>query len=138
MRKRQSLLTSTIAAMLVMVPGMGLLAQGKPVTPAKVVTGVSVSVDIGSYRAPCPAQLTFTGKITVLAVSKQPITYQWIRSDGVKSPKRSLVMTSTTAIVTDKWKVGRPGEQMRVWKKLQVLTPNSVLSSPAESAVLCG
>lgn len=105
--------------------------------PAPVVTAVTVGVDVGDYRGPCPARLTFTATIRAASVPKTPIVYQWIRSDGTKGPRRTTRMTDTTATVTDKWSVGRSGEQMRVWKKLQVLAPSRITSNQAAAAVLC-
>ncbi len=102
-----------------------------------VVTSVSAGVDLPSYQGPCPGKLTFAGTIITAVVPKTPVTYQWVRSDGVKGPKRTLTMTTTAAVVTDVWKVGTSGEMMRVWQELRILTPTVVKSNQASAAVLC-
>lgn len=132
-----------IIAMVLAFPATELRAQARPPAPAPaparvVITGVKANVDLSGYRGPCPAKLIFTATIIAATIPRGPVTYQWIRSDGVKGPKRSVKMTGATVLVTDTWQLGRPGEQMRVWKKLQVLTPNAVTSNQAESAILCG
>lgn len=124
-------------AFLVVVALRPLGAQGAAPAPIHTVTAVTAKVSIGSYSGPCPAKLVFTGTITTTAIPKVPITYQWIRSDNTKGPKRTLKMTATTATVTDPWQLGRSGEMMRVWQKLQILAPTGITSNQADAVVLC-
>src|ERR1019366_2064044 len=77
-----------------------LEAQAALPAPSRPVTSVTVTVNTYSYGGPCPAKLTFTGTITTDVVPTVPITYQWIRSDKTKGPRRTIRMTSTTATVT--------------------------------------
>jgi hypothetical protein len=114
-----------------------LRAQGTPLAPSHAVTAVTARVNIGNYNGPCPAKLVFTGTITTAMVPKVPITYQWIRSDKTKGPKRTIRMTGTTATVTDNWQLGRYGEMIRAWKKLQILAPTGITSNQADAVVLC-
>jgi len=111
--------------------------QGTPTAPIRTVTAVTAKVNIVSYQGRCPAKLVFTGTITTETVPKVPITYQWVRSDGSKGQRRTVKMTSTTEIVTDTWQLGRAGEQMRVWKKLQILAPTGITSNQVDATVLC-
>ena len=111
-------------------------AQGAAAPPA-VVTSVVVKISTINYQGSCPAKLTFTGTINTTGVPRGPITYQWIRSDNAKSPKRTVTMTGTTVTVTEKWQVGRSGEHMRLWARLQVLAPTAITSNQADGEVLC-
>jgi hypothetical protein len=104
---------------------------------APTITAVTTNVNIGTYNGRCPAKLMFKATITAAAVLKGPVTYQWIHSDNTKSPKRTVRMTGTTVVVSENWQGGRSGEQMRLWRKLQVLTPNAITSDQADVAVLC-
>ena len=112
-------------------------AQGAASGPIHTVSAVTASASIGTYTGPCPAKLVFTGTITTTAVPKVPITYQWLRSDKTKGPKRTIRMTSRSAKVTDTWQLGRAGEMIRVWKKLQILAPTGITSNQADAAILC-
>jgi hypothetical protein len=113
-----------------------LPAQGPP-APVRIITAVTTKVSIGVYGGACPAKLVFTGTITASAIPKGPVTYQWVRSDKSRSPKRTITMTSTTGTVTEKWQGGRSGEHQRLWEKLQVLTPTAITSTQADVELLC-
>ncbi len=131
-RQRIRLASGALAFLAVAVPPASAQAPAAP-----TVTAVTVNVNIGNYTARCPAKLVFKGTITVAALPKAPVTYQWIRSDNTKSAKRTIKMTATTAVVTENWQGGRSGEQMRLWQKLQILTPKAVTSDQADAIVLC-
>ena len=113
--------------------------QNKPASAAKIITAVSVAVDVPSYQGgPCPAKLSFTGTIVADKTPTVPITYQWVRSDtSAKSPVRTITMTGKGALVTDTWSVGSSGEMMRVWNELRILSPNTITSEKVNAAVLC-
>lgn len=102
-----------------------------------LVTAARVSVDLAAYQGPCPAKLRFTGTITASAPLKVPVSYQWVRSDGVKGRKRSIRMTGTTATVSDQWKLGASGQMMRPWSELHILSPNRLVSNQIGAQVLC-
>jgi hypothetical protein len=125
------------SALLLAGMAWSLPAQGAPSGPIHTVTAVTANVSVGNYTGPCPAKLVFTGTITTAAIPKVAITYQWIRSDNTKGPKRTLKMTSTTATVTDTWQLGRAGEMIRAWKKLQILAPTGITSNQADAVILC-
>ncbi len=113
-----------------------LTAQGPPV-PARIITAVTTKVSVGVSGGTCPAKLIFTGTITASAVPKGPVTYQWVRSDNTRSPKRTITTTNTTATVTEKWQGGRSGEHQRMWEKLEILAPTAITSTQADAEVLC-
>ena len=116
-----------------------LAAQGLPgpPAPARIITAVTVQVNMGTYGGACPAKIIFTGTITASAIPKGPVTYQWVRSDKTRSPKRTIIMTSTTATVTEKWQGGRFGEHQRMWEKLEILAPTAITSTQGDAEVLC-
>jgi len=109
-----------------------------PVKPPAMTAKVSVTVDVPAYQGPCPARLVFTGTITLPGVpTKQPLTYQWVRADRTRGPKRTVTMTGTTVTVTDKMQVGIAGQMIRVGEQLEVLAPATGKSAQVLSAVLC-
>ena len=102
-----------------------------------LVTAARVVVDQAGYQGPCPAKLLLTATITAAAPLASPISYQWVRSDGTKGPKRSLRMAGTSGTVTDHWKLGVSGQMMRAWSELHILSPNRLVSNQATTSVLC-
>jgi hypothetical protein len=116
---------------IVLLTGIFLAAtpQRQKVQDAKV-TKVVVIAKTKTYSGPAPTTLEFVGTIFV---NKQPATveYQWERSDGAVGPRRKLTIRAAGEGVTDTWRLGAPGEHMRVWEKLHVLAPNEKLSGPA-------
>ena len=126
-----------VLAMLAVAP---LGAQGpKPATSQSTTAKpvITVRSDIGTYQGPCPARVTFTGIITIPAGSKKSVTYQWVRSDKSRSPKRTAALQGSSLTVTDKWQGGAPGEMMRFWQELQVLAPIAGKSRQVEVGILC-
>jgi hypothetical protein len=116
---------------IVLIAGIFLAAspQRKIVQDAKV-TKVVVVANPKAYSGPAPTTLEFVGTIFV---NKQPATveYQWERSDGAVGPRKKLTIRAAGEGVTDTWKLGAPGEHMRVWEKLHVFVPNEKTSAPA-------
>ena len=98
----------------------------------KVVTVVNPKV----WRGPAPAHLTFTGTIFV---NNPPVDveFTWVRSDGAKSAPQRVTISSAGQGFTDTWDVGAPKQKMRVWERLQVLSPNHASSNPAIATVNC-
>jgi hypothetical protein len=112
-------------------------AQATAATPVHAVTAVTARVSMINYSGPCPAKLVFTGTISTSGLLAKPVTYQWLRSDNTKGPERTVKVTGATMTVTEPWQLGRAGEQMRVWKKLEILAPTKLTSSQADAAILC-
>ncbi len=94
------------------------------------VTKVVVIAKPKTYAGPAPTTIEFVGTIFV---NKQPTTveYQWERSDGAVGPRKKLTIRAAGEGVTDTWKLGAPGDHIRVWEKLHVFVPNEKLSGPA-------
>lgn len=117
-------------------------AQRGPVVPqpargATLVTGVTAAVNFAGYQGPCPAPLVFTATITAAGPLARPISYQWVRSNGTKLPKRTVKMTGTSVTVTDRWRLGASGQMVRGGEQLHILSPNALVSNQATTSVLC-
>lgn len=123
-----------LAALLVSLPAQMVWAQGAP------ITAVTAAAHPQSYTGPCPAKITFTGKIYV---DRYPMTlnYQWQRSDGAKGPLRGMrVPNPSTRVLTviEHWQLGAPGQQMQVWEQLRVRSGNTdITSAPATATINC-
>ena len=126
-----------VLPLLAMAPlgGQAPKPAAPPVSAAKPV--ITARSDLSNYQGPCPARLTFTGMITMPAGSKKQVTYQWIRSDKSRTPKRTATLQGTSVTVTDKWQGGAPGEMMRLWQELHVLEPVAGKSKQVEVGILC-
>jgi len=98
----------------------------------KVVTVVNPK----TWNGRAPAHLVFTGTIFV---NNPPVDveYTWVRSDGAKSGLQRVTITSAGQGFTDRWDVGAPKEKLRVWERLEVLSPNHASSNPAIATVNC-
>jgi len=114
-----------------------LAAQATAATPRHAVTAVTARVSMINYSGPCPAKLVFTGTIATSGLLAKSVTYQWLRSDNTKGPKRTITVTGATMTVAAPWQIGRSGEQMRVWQKLEILAPTKITSTQADAAILC-
>ncbi len=123
-----------LAALLVSPPAQMVWAQGAP------ITAVTAAAYPQSYTGPCPAKITFTGKIYV---DRYPMTfnYQWQRSDGAKGPLRMMrVPNASTRVLTviEHWQLGAPGQQKQVWEQLRVRSGNTdITSAPATATINC-
>jgi hypothetical protein len=98
----------------------------------KVVTVASPKV----WNGRAPAHLRFTGTIFV---NNPPVEveFTWIRSDGAKSPVQRVTIASAGQGFTDTWDVGAPKEHLKVWERLEVVSPNRASSNPAFVVVNC-
>ena len=108
------------------------VAKGKKGNVRKVVTVANPKV----WNGKAPAHLKFTGTIFV---NNPPVEveYTWIRSDGAKSPVEKVTIASAGQGFTDTWDVGGAGEHLRVWERLEVISPNKASSNPAFVTVNC-
>lgn len=87
------------------------------------IRSVVVRADPVNYRGPCPATVTFTGKIRLSGPGE--VRYVWRRSDGVTTPMQTLNFPAPGELeVTDTWQLGGPGfsDQVR-WESIRVLAP---------------
>jgi hypothetical protein len=102
----------------------------------RTVTKVGIAAKQKVYNGACPAEIKFTATIFV---SRHPVTvtYQWERSDGVKSASGKVALTSSSHSVDTTWKLGTPGESTTIWEKLHVLAPTGISSDAAEVTLNC-
>jgi hypothetical protein len=99
------------------------------------VTNVSVSVDINRYSGTCPVRFTFTAQITTNGPGT--VEYRWLRSDQVQSAAQSLGFSSAgTQQVQSTWDISS-GVHSYLWKQVEILSPNSMLSNLAEFSATC-
>jgi hypothetical protein len=104
------------------------------------IGSVKVGVNYSHYRGPCPAHLRFTGNIYV---DRYPMTYnyQWERSDGARTEKHVVRVTSPAQrhlTIFEEWALGQTGHSSVVWERLRVRTGNTdVTSEPANVTVQC-
>jgi hypothetical protein len=100
------------------------------------VTKVVAVVNPKSFSGDCPAELKFTGTIFV---SRHPVsvTYEWERSDGARSGRKTIEIRSAGQGVSETWKLGARGETKTVWEKLHVLAPTGISSNEATVQVRC-
>lgn len=111
-------------------------ATSTPSLPPFAVTNVTAVVAPTSSSS-CPQTFTFDGTVTTNDAGM--VTYQWVRSDGAVGPVQVLTFLSagTQNVATDTWTLGAPGFIFSGWEKVQVLTPNSIASSPANFMLNC-
>ena len=133
----------TMRCVLVALVAMALVAgeldaQGmRQVKPRKGnVRKVVTVVNPKTWNGRAPAHLRFTGTIFV---NNPPVEveFTWVRSDGAKSGVQRVTIASAGQGFTDTWDVGAPKEKMRVWERLEVLSPNHASSNPAVAVVSC-
>ena len=103
----------------------------KVVLPSRVPETVIVTKWAG-----CPADFGFLGRITTDGPAE--VKYTWVSSDGRTWPVQSLKFPSSRGKnVSANWKVGKPGETVKVWMQLKVLSPNEVVSNRSSLVVQC-
>jgi hypothetical protein len=127
-----------VAVVALALAGGEVLAQGaRQLKPARGhVTRVVTVVNPQSWNGRAPAHLMFTGTIYV-ANPPVDVEYTWIRSDGARGGVQRATIRSAGQGFRDTWDVGAPKEKMRVWERLQVISPNNASSNPAIATVNC-
>jgi len=127
-----------VALMAIILVGGTMVAQGTHPETAhkggveKVVTVVNPS----EYHGKAPAHLVFTGTIFVHNPPVK-VEYTWIRSDGAQGPVRKATINSSGQGFKDTWDVGASKQKMKVWERLEVLSPNKASCNPAVATVNC-
>jgi len=114
-----------------------LVATAQPLAAQEhTVTRVVAVVNPKNPKGECPLELKFTGTIFV---SRHPVsvTYEWERSDGARSGRKTIEIRSAGQGVTETWKLGAKGETKTVSEKLHVLAPTGMTSNEASTTVRC-
>jgi len=132
----------TLRCILLAIVAMGLMvgeldAQGpRQIRRKGNVRKVVTVVNPKTWNGRAPAHLVFTGTIFV---NNPPVDveYTWVRSDGAKSGVQRVTIASAGQGFTDTWDLGAPKERLRVWERLEVLSPNHASSNPAIATVNC-
>jgi len=126
-----------IAVVAMALVGGELDAQGpRRMKPKGNVRKVVTVVNPKTWNGRAPAHLVFTGTIFV---NNPPVDveFTWVRSDGAKSGVQRVTIASAGQGFTDTWDVGAPREKMKVWERLEVVSPNHASSNPAVAVVNC-
>ncbi|MEO3784679.1 PASTA domain-containing protein [Actinocorallia sp. B10E7] len=111
------------------------IAKAPPLT---LSAAAYVSPPTAYARCDTGYAFTFSGSISV---SRGPVTvtYRWIRSDGASGPVGTLRFTGTgpqtLPVGRSLWRMG--GRDYAGWQKVQILTPNAVLSEAANFRYDC-
>ncbi len=97
----------------------------------------TLSADPVTYTGPCPAVITFKGKITVTKACK--LQYKFIRSDGALAPVQTLEFTGPgSKDVSTTWTLGGPGlPSYSGWEAIKVIYPQNVESNKANFTIRC-
>jgi hypothetical protein len=101
--------------------------------PSFAVVGTTTSVN-PTFSNTCPQTFTFNGTITTNGAGS--VTYRWERSDGTLGPIQSLpfAFAGTQNVAPDSWSVN---STMAGWARLQIISPNSLLSPQANFTLNC-
>jgi hypothetical protein len=142
MNKRVIGFIKIFSILVILTLGLVLNGMADTKTPAKSkklfrVTKVLVSVNPTSFDGICPKRFNFTAKIT--ASGPGIVRYRWLRSDGATAPVKNLVFKrAQTRTVTSIWQLGGPGKTYRgYWKKVEIVSPNPVVSNRALFDLTC-
>jgi hypothetical protein len=109
------------------------------------VTAVRVPVPVyggptvykSGMKIPCPAFFSFDFIITTDGPAE--VKYTWVFSDGHAQPPipPSKFARSGRTHFVGGWNVGKPGETLKAWMKLKVLSPNEFVSNRSSLFVRC-
>jgi hypothetical protein len=100
------------------------------------VTAVRLKTLKSGREVKCPANFSDIGAITTNGPAE--VKYKWVSSDGREWPERTLKFTRNgTKDVSINWRVGKPGETVRVWLQLKVVSPNELVSNKSPFEAFC-
>jgi hypothetical protein len=134
----KSLCCMLVVLVAVALMGGDAIAQERRQIKPKMghVTKVVTVVNPKSWTGRAPAHLRFTGTIYV-ANPPVDVEFTWIRSDGAQGGVQHATIRSAGQGFDDTWDVGASKQKMRVWERLQVISPNKASSNPAIATVNC-
>jgi hypothetical protein len=114
--------------------------DGCPLAGFRPVASANLGVTPSDYVGPCPAVFTFAGFITLEAGSG-PVSYEFVRSDGVVSHRDPLTFDSPgTQDVSNMWQIWSVpggGESFSGWMVIRILEPEEVESNTANFTLRC-
>lgn len=120
------------------VPPVAATATSQPQGGSFNVTDILTHVDKTHVTAgACPERFTFTARITVDGPGT--VQYRWLRSDQVAGPVETLSFNQAgTQSVFTTWDLGQKGQTYTdFWQRVEILAPNSLLSSRAIFSLTC-
>jgi hypothetical protein len=90
------------------------------------------------YTGPCPATITFSGRISAVGGSAQ-VSYKFLRNDGASAPIQTLTFDSPgSKDVSETWTLGGPSLPIYSgWVALQILEPQELTSQKASFTIRC-
>jgi hypothetical protein len=103
--------------------------------PSSVVDIVKVTVTPPPATS-CPQRFVFVA--TIKARAATALSYTWERSDSATAPTESVYIDAGSHEVSTYWLLGsaRPSG-FDGWERLHILSPEDVVSAPAEFRVRC-
>jgi hypothetical protein len=114
-----------------------LLSAVAPALAAQGIGRLQVSADPPKYHGKAPARIHFIATIELRGT--RTFQYHWIRSDGARSPVRTLNLSNPAqrvCRVVEEWLVVTPGKNQLVWQKIVVTSGKfQVTSDPAVAIV---
>ncbi len=115
----------------------------EPITNTSSASGFRVveaflRADPFDYSGPCPATITFSGRISTIGGSGR-VSYKFLWSDGASSPVQTLTFDSPgSKDVSETWTLG--GSNLPTfsgWAALQILEPQELPSEQASFTLRC-
>jgi hypothetical protein len=102
------------------------------------VVEVVLRADPFDYAGPCPARITFSGRISVVGGSGR-VSYKFLRNDGASAPVESLSFDSPgSKDINDTWTLGGPGlPTYSGWQAVQIFEPQEMKSNEATFKIRC-
>jgi hypothetical protein len=108
--------------------------EGK-VTAVRLSVAYGLAVYKSGMKIHCPAY--FVGKGIITTDGPVEVKLTWVFS-GRTEPEQSLkVIRSGRHPVADSWDVGKPGETVKAWVELKVISPKEVVSNRSSIFVRC-
>jgi hypothetical protein len=88
------------------------------------------------YVGPCPARITFSGRISV--TGSGTVSYRFLRSDGASAPIQTLTFDgSGSQDISTTWDLGGAGFNYSGWEQIQILEPQALTSNQATFSIQC-
>ncbi|HRD76522.1 MAG TPA: hypothetical protein PK264_11370, partial [Hyphomicrobiaceae bacterium] len=106
--------------------------------PPKVSPEVRVALFVSPVRhkGPCPVTIKFEAVIKSNVAG--PVRYVWERSDGARSPERTVTFAAPgEQVVAEKWSLGAANVKTKAGQVLRILSPVANVSATFAAIVEC-